>query len=209
MTETAARYFYPNKMGRIILQSIEEILGHNGLNAVLNQSRQSCMINNFPPNNLDRQFSFHHISAIYATLEEMYGPRGGQGLAIRSGRACFKYGLREFGPAIGLTDLAFRMLPLPNKILQGATILANAFNQYSDQIVRLEETETHYLWQIERCPVCWGRHSDTPVCHAVVGTLQEALYWVSGGKYFDVEEILCIAGGDATCTIRIDKNPLE
>lgn len=209
MTELNTRYYYPNKMGRIVLQAIEEILGHNGLNAVLNQSRQSYLINNYPANNLDRQFSFHQISAIYAALEELYGPRGGQGLAIRTGRVCFKYGLREFGPTIGLSDLAFRLLPLPTKIREGATILTNAFNQYTDQIVRLEEAENHYLWHIEICPICWGRDTDVPACHAAVGMLQEALYWVSGGKYFNVEEILCIARGDATCTIRIDKDSLD
>jgi predicted hydrocarbon binding protein len=209
MTKPASEYFYPNKMGRIILQSIEEILGHNGINAVLNQSRRSNLINNYPPNNLERQFSFQHISAIYAALEEMYGPRGGQGLAIRSGRVCFKYGLREFGSAIGFSDQAFRLLPLQTKIREGAMILADAFNQYSDQLVRLEEGEDHYLWHIERCPICWRRNADVPICHAAVGTLQEALFWVSGGKYFNLEEILCIARGDTTCTIRIDKDPVE
>jgi predicted hydrocarbon binding protein len=29
------------------------------------------------------------------------------------------------------------------------------------------------------------------------------------GKYFNVEETLCIAKGDATCTIDIDKEPLD
>jgi len=209
MTEPAYPYDYPNKMGQIILQAIEEILGHNGLNAVLNQSRQSYLINNYPPNNPERQFSFQSISAIYVALEEMYGPRGGQGVAIRCGRASFKYILRELGPDIGLFDPAFRLLPPHTKILEGLTILANAFTQFSDQSVRVEDTEADYLWHIERCPICWGRHSTTPVCHAEVGMLQEALYWVSGGKFYYVEEILCIAKGDAMCTIRIDKDPLE
>ncbi len=29
-------HYYPNKMGRIVLLSLEETLGRNGLNAVLN-----------------------------------------------------------------------------------------------------------------------------------------------------------------------------
>jgi predicted hydrocarbon binding protein len=209
MTEPASQYFYPNKMGWIILQAIEEILGHNGLNAVLNQSRLSHLINNYPPNNLERQFPFQNISAINAALEELYGPRGGQGMAIRCGRVSFKYILRELGPEIGLSDPAFRLLPPHTKIREGLTLLANAFNQSSDQSVRVEETEANFLWHIEPCPICWGRHSDAPVCHATVGMLQEALYWVSGGKFFNVEESLCVARGDPACTIRIDKDPLE
>jgi predicted hydrocarbon binding protein len=209
MTEPASQYFYPNKIGRIILQAIEEILGHTGLNAVLNQSHQSYFINNYPPNNLEREFSFQNIGAIYAALEELYGPRGGQGVAIRCGRVSFKFLLREFGPDISLSDPAFRLLPPHTKIREGLTILANVFNQFSDQIIRVEETDANYLWQIDRCPICWGRHSNTPVCHGVVGMLQEALYWVSGGKFFSVEEYLCIAQGDPTCTVRINREPLE
>ena len=209
MTKPALQFYYPNKLGRIFLQAIEEILGHNGLNAVLNQSQQSYLINNYPPNDLERRLSFQQVSAIYAALEAMYGPRGGQGVAIRCGRVSFKYFLRDFGPEIGLSDLEFRLLPPHTKIREGVNILANAFNQYSDQIVRVEETETGYLWHIERCPICYGRQSTTPFCHAGVGFLQEALYWVSGGKFFNVEETLCLARGDPACTIRMDKDPLE
>jgi hypothetical protein len=39
--------------------------------------------------------------------------------------------------------------------------------------------------------------------------LQEALYWVSGGKVFNVEETACIAHGGAACTVVIDKIPLS
>jgi predicted hydrocarbon binding protein len=42
-----------------------------------------------------------------------------------------------------------------------------------------------------------------------VGLLQEALYWVSGGKYFHVEEKNCIASGDSTCTIVIEQAPMS
>jgi ribosomal protein S27AE len=42
-----------------------------------------------------------------------------------------------------------------------------------------------------------------------VGFLQEAFYWVSGGKYFLVEEKNCIACGDSTCTIVIDQAPMN
>jgi hypothetical protein len=42
-----------------------------------------------------------------------------------------------------------------------------------------------------------------------VGVLQEGLYWVSGGKYFLVEEKKCIACGDSTCTIVIERTPMS
>lgn len=210
MTENLSPiYYYPNKMGRIILLAMEEVLGRNGINAVLNTAQLSHWINHYPPGNLDMKFQFSDLSSMMASLEDLYGPRGGRGLALRCGRVSFKYGLREFGPLVGLTDAAFRLLPLTDKLRTGATIFAETFNRFTDQRVRVEENETEILWYIDRCPVCWERSTDQPVCHLAVGILQDALYWVSGGRHFCVEETQCIARGDQTCTIVIDKQPLE
>jgi len=117
--------------------------------------------------------------------------------------------LREFGPIFGLTDLAFRLLPLKTKLKVGAASFAEIFNKFTDQRVRLEDKGEVLLWHIEICPVCWQRNSGTAACQMAVGLLQEALYWVSGGKYFNVEETHCIAKGDKTCTIAIDKTPMS
>ncbi len=198
-------YHYPNKMGRIILLAMEEILGRNGIHAVLNHTKLHRWINNYPPNNLDLSFPFSDLSRIQVGLEEIYGPRGGQGLALRIGQASFKYGLREFGPMLGITDMAFRLLPLPTKLSTGAEIFAETFNKFTDQRVRIEDTETEIFWHIERCPVCWQRKTNKPSCNLAVGILQEALYWISGGKFFNVEETACIAQGDPACTIVIEK----
>ncbi len=202
-------YFYPNRMGRIILLALEEILGGNGVNAALNQASLSDFIGNYPPHNQNLEFPFQSVSRLQSALDEMYGPRGGRGVALRAGRACFQYGLREFGPLFGLTDLTFRLLPLQTKLKMGANAFADVFNKYSDQRVRLEDKGKRIFWHIERCPLCWERHVESPACHMAVGVLQEALYWVSGGKYFNVEETHCIARGDSVCTIVIDKTPMS
>ena len=202
-------YYYPNKMGRIILLALEEVIGRNGVNATLNLAGLRYLVNNYPPNNLDRQFPFEEIGKIQKSLDDMYGPRAGHGLALRAGRACFRYGLREFGPVLGIADLAFRLLPLGMKLKAGAEVFAETFNKYSDQVVRLDEDDERLWWIIERCPVCLGRHTDLPCCYLAVGILHESLVWVSGGKNFNVQEISCIACGDETCTIVVDKQPLD
>ena len=203
------QYFYPNRMGRVVLLAMEEILGHSGVNAVLNLATLPIYINDYPPYNQDLKFPFEHISHLQAGLESAYGPRAGRGLALRVGRACFKYGLREFGPELGLTDLAFRLLPLPAKLKTGSEAFAALFNNFTDQLVRLEWDEKYIHWHIERCPLCWERHAEGPCCHLAVGLLQEALYWISAGKYFEVEEKKCIACGDSACTIVIDQTPMS
>ena len=202
-------YNFPNRMGRILLLAFEEVLGRPGLIAIQRLAGLDHWINTLPPNNLDPGFPFQDLGMMHASMDRMYGPRAGRGLALRVGRASFNYGLREFGPALGASDLAFRLLPLPMKIKTGIQSLADLLNQNSDQIVHVLDQGDHYLWEIERCPVCWGRTSREPCCHFEVGMLQEALFWISGGKNYQVLEVSCIAAGDSTCTIRMEQDPLD
>jgi len=201
-------YHYPNRMGRIILLSMEEVMGRNGVNAVLNLAALSSLAENYPPDNTSLEFPFTTVSNLTEMLEQVYGPHGGRGLALRIGRACFNYGVRQYGTQMGLTEMAFRLLPLPTKVHAGAKAFAELFNRFTDQQVRVEEEDGKLLWLIERCPLCWDRKAHDPVCHLAVGLIQEALYWLSGGKVFNVEEKTCIAMGDNVCTIEIDQIPI-
>lgn len=205
----APQYFFPNKMGRIALLALEEVMGRNGVNAVLNLARLQHRIANYPPNDFVQGFSFDELGQLLEALDEMYGPRGGRGLARRAGQACFKFGIKDFGPVLGIADLAFRVLPLGMKVRVGFEVLAQTFNRFTDHLVRLGEDEQYYYWIMERCGACWGRRSDSPCCHLTVGILEEGLYWVSGGKSFYVEEVSCIAAGGRNCTVQVGKSPLD
>ena len=78
-------YYYPNRFALITLNALEEVMGKNGLNAILNLAHLPHLIDNYPPANLERAFDFADYTAINMALEEMYGPRGGRGLALRAG----------------------------------------------------------------------------------------------------------------------------
>lgn len=199
---SAVTYHYPQKMGRIILLGMEEVIGKAGVNAILDLA---ALDSNAPA---EQGLSFEAVKQFHLALEQAYGPRGGRGVALRTGRACFKYGLKEYGSMLGLTEMAFRLLPLSTKLHTGARSFADLFNKHTDQKVRVEETEKYIFWHIERCPLCWERTEEEPICHLAVGLLQEALYWLSGGKVFSVEETACHARGDSHCTITILKTPL-
>jgi len=201
-------YKYPQKMGRVILLGMQEVMGVTVVGGVLRLNSLEYLIQEIPASANPQDFSFETISLMQGALELAYGPRGGRGLALRSGRAAFKYGLREYGSLLGLTETAFRILPLPRKLQNGAKKFAGLFNQHTDQIVRVEEAEDKILWHIDRCPLCWGRRENEPICHLAVGLLQEALHWVSGGKVFNVEETACVALGDQSCTISIGTTAL-
>lgn len=207
-TITDETFFYPNKMGRIVLTAMEEIMGRHGVNAILNFAHLEKLVDNYPPNNLDLGFPFSEFSALQQAVEEIYGVRGGRGLSMRAGRETWKLALKEFVPVLGIGDLAIRTLPLGIKLKIGLDVFAQTFNKFSDQRVRLGEDQRGYLWIIERCPICWGRTSPQPCCHLAVGILEQALDWVSKGRRFRVEEVSCVATGDDVCLITISKKPI-
>jgi predicted hydrocarbon binding protein len=202
-------FYYPQKMARVIMLGMEEVMGGNTLAGVLRLNSLEGIAQNYPPATNDRTFPFETVSAIQTAFELAYGPRGGRGVALRVGRASFKYGLKEYGSMLGLTEMAFRLLSLSTKLNMGAKTFADLFNKHTDQKVRIEEQGNRILWHIERCPLCWGRKTDEPTCQLAVGLIQEALYWVSGGKVFNVEETDCVAIGSPVCTIVIDKTPIS
>ncbi len=202
-------YYYPNKFALITLNAFEQVMGKNGLNAILNLAHLSPLIDNYPQDNLERAFDFADYTAVNLALEEMYGPRGGRGLALRAGRALFADALRNFGALAGVGDLAFKVLPLPAKLRIGIPAMAKIFSQVSDQHTTLREDGNEIIYTIHRCPVCWGRSGmNKPVCFIAVGLLQEGLKWVSGGSEFRVNESKCMAMGDDVCEFVIQKAPL-
>ena len=63
-----AGLYYPNKFGLITIKSLEEVMGKNGLNAILNLAGMNNYIDNYPADNLDKGFDFGELSAIGSAL---------------------------------------------------------------------------------------------------------------------------------------------
>jgi predicted hydrocarbon binding protein len=206
---SAPFHSYPDCVGRIVLLAMEEILGSGGVKLVLDLAHLPGIIT--PPlvSGQEPVFSLEQAALLQTALESAFGTQAGRGLAQRVGRTCLKYGLREFGSSLGVTGQAFRLLPLPARMKVGSESLVGLFNQFTGQHVRLEFEKRYITWHIEHCPLCRERQADVPCCTMLVGFFQEALYWVSGGKYYLVEEKKCIACGDSECTIVIDQTPMS
>jgi len=203
-------YYNSNKFARIFLESIREISGNNGLNTILYYSKLSALVDNLPPDNLDKAFDFAHFSMINQALEDIYGLRGGRGLALRIGRTTFADVLKDYGALAGVGDLAYRVLPLQLKIKIGLQAMARIFSEKSDQISIVHDRQDSFIYSVERCPVCWGRTvDDHAVCYYMIGLLQEGLHWVSGGEEFMIYETKCIALGHDICEFTIPKEPQD
>lgn len=195
----------PNRIGRAFFLAMDDVMGKYGLSQLLDHAQLSTYLDNYPPDNLAREFDFASLSALNQGLEEMYGERGGRGMALRVGRASFAKGLKRFGAMRGIADPAFRALPLAQRVDYGLRGLVSIYNHFSDQHTRLEESTADYTLTIEHCPMAWGRQADKPICHAQVGILQECLRWASNGYEYHIREVACHATGAPACVFQIRK----
>ncbi|MCW5878958.1 MAG: 4-vinyl reductase [Anaerolineales bacterium] len=200
----------PNRFARIALQSLEDLLKPKGMETLLLTAHLGHLIENYPPANLERGFDFAEFGALNLALEEMYGPRGGRGMALRAGRSLFSQALSRFGALAGMEAMAFRMLPAGRKLWVGLGALARIFSEMSDQHSLLRENRNEFHYIVQRNAICWGRSGEErPVCYMMVGMLQEALLRISGGHEFRVDEAECQASGGQVCRFIIQKEPLS
>ncbi|MCK7506423.1 MAG: 4-vinyl reductase [Desulfobacterales bacterium] len=168
-------------------------------------------IENYPPDNLDKGFDFAELSAIGTALEEMYGPRGGRGLALRAGRATFADALKNFG---ALAGAARPGICRPAASIQAenwpAGLRQDLLPVERPAQLRSRKRILNSSGPSINAPSAGGRTNvDKPVCYVATGLLQESLKWVSGGNEFRVNESKCVAMGDAVCEFVIQKEPIS
>ncbi|MBZ0302915.1 MAG: 4-vinyl reductase [Anaerolineae bacterium] len=200
--------YYPYRFARYFLLGMQDVLGAEGLDAIVGLAGLTTYLSDLPPDTLERKFDFAYLAAVSGVLEDWYGARGGRGLALRIGRSWFIQGFHTFGALAGLAHPAFQSLPLNRRAQISLDALAAIFNQYSDQQTVFSIHEATYQLTVDVSPMAWGRQSDRPVCHALVGLFQECLRQASGGYEFLVHESACRAAGHDECIFVINQKPI-
>jgi predicted hydrocarbon binding protein len=199
--------YFPNNIARIIMLSMEEVLGEHGFNSVLNQAGQSVLIGNYPPNDMEKEFDYSYFSAISAALELVYGDKSARMLAKRSGNVAFRQMIKDFGEPVNIHTDAFKALPVDEKIATGLKVVRGMFsNTKEEPIVRLDSG--HFLYSVHYCPACWGRTTAEPACHLVTSILHASLSWVTDGLEFNIVQTSAHSCGAPTCDFEIPPNPI-
>jgi predicted hydrocarbon binding protein len=188
-----------------MLLAFEEVMGKKEFNSILDMASISYLTESCQTDTGNKVYSYETFTQLQSLLEQKYGSHAGRGVTLRAGRAFFSHGLRIFGNELGLNDLTFRLQPPDIKFIKVLHALSDLFNRATNQNIVLKEIEYKILWSVEHCPWCKERQVDEPVCQFLVGMLQEALYWVSGGKIYNIVEESCSAQGDRTCLIVVDR----
>ncbi|MCX6036663.1 MAG: 4-vinyl reductase [Chloroflexi bacterium] len=191
-----------NALVRQALVSAQEVMGENGLNAVLRSVGLERFVGNFPPNDTNPGIKTVEYAKLNEAIEAFYG-RGGKGMLRRIGKASFQYGVREQGALMGVAGVALKLMPQKGRIKFVLNAMVNARKKTNPQVDAWLEDEGDKIAYCEStCAICLGRHSDQPVCHLYVGSVAEAVRWATEQKYAIIETH-CIAKGDKYCRFEV------
>ena len=198
----------PNASLRTLFEAIEEVMGTNGIKAVLKSGGLGRFVGNYPPNDTELNAHFADYGAAEQAVEDFYGPRGARAMLIRIGRATFQYTLKEQPAILGLAGLAIKALPMGMRMKLVLDNITKAANKDVNLKAHLREEPDAYYYVNEECPCRWRPKHDKPACFATLGVLQEAMAWATG-KNFKIDELACMANGASACVYRIPKQPSE
>lgn len=200
--ETREDSMIVNALVRQALTSAQEVMGENGLNTVLRTSGLERFIGNFPPDNLEPSIQASQYAKLNEAIEAFYG-RGGRGMLRRIGKASFQYAVREQAALLGIAGIALKLLPEKQRIKFILNSMAGALKKSNPQVEAWVDDSGERLAYIEStCSICIGRQSQAPVCYLYIGSITEAVQWVSG-KEHQIIETHCLAKGDPYCRFEV------
>jgi hypothetical protein len=194
-----------NSLVRQALTSAQEVMGDNGLNAVLRASGLERFIGNFPPNNLEPSIQASQYARLNQAIEDFYG-RAGKGMLRRIGKASFQYGVREQAALLGVAGVALKLLPERQRIKFILNGMVDALKKSNPQVnARVDESGERLAYIESTCAICHSRHSEVPICYLYAGSISEAVKWATG-KEHEIVETHCLAKGDPYCRFEVGES---
>lgn len=202
MAETNDATMIVNALVLQALTSAQEVMGENGLHAVLRTSGLERFIDSFPPDNLEPSIQAVQYAKLNEAIEQFYG-RAGRGMLRRIGKASFQYAVREQAALLGIAGVALKILPEKQRIKFILNSMAGALKKSNPDVKAWVDESGERLAYVEAtCAICQGRHSEAPVCHLYAGSIGEAVLWATG-KEFEITETHCRAKGDPHCRFEV------
>src|SRR5688500_201584 len=191
-----------NAIMRQAMISSEEVMGSNGLHAVLRSSGLERFIENLPPNDLEPSVKSSEYANLLKAIEDFYG-RAGKGMLRRIGKASFQYGVREQAALLGVAGVALKLLPERQRIKFILNGMSDALKKSNPQVnTWLDDSGDRLAYVDATCAICHSRHAETPICYLYVGSVGEAVKWATG-KEHDILETHCLAKGDPYCRFEV------
>jgi predicted hydrocarbon binding protein len=189
----------PNTLIRSYLNALDDLLGKNGVNTILNHSGLSDWIENYPPHDLTKAVPFEAFSKIQSSLDDIYGERTGQNLSRRASRTSFL----DIGAELINRAGHAASEDISNEGIQDTLdTFVSLFDDGTGAVYWSGEDEKIVIYFVT-CPCCIDRKSQTPICHACAGWIEGFLTQLALGDRVQVTEASCLASDDESCSFLI------
>lgn len=202
-----------NLVLRANLETIQEITGVNGLKSILNFAGMQHYIDNFPPDNDEREIPVEELQKLDNALQVLFGGKGARALQLKVG---WEFARTAIGKRPGIEKavrLAARLLPESRKmrlVLErwGEEIEKREPSEVHNPRVEVREEEDYFIYIDKDQYAREGVTSETPSCNGYVGILGYLMEWITGHNH-EVEEIECRATGYPVDVFKIQKRRKE
>jgi predicted hydrocarbon binding protein len=197
----------PNANLRLLLVALQEVMGENGLKAVLKQGGLERYVDHFPADDTNRDARFSEYGQVQQAVENFYGgPRGARAMMRRAGHATFQHTLKSRPAILGMVGIALKALPEGARMKFILERIAKASTDEVNLPAHVEEHDDHFLFVAEAC-TCVFRQRDPklgPCCFVTAGVLEAAVEWATGKRH-TVKELTCMQNGQDACRYRVDR----
>jgi len=199
----------PNSLLYIAMVTIEDVMGKNGLNTILNASSMTKFRDNIPPNDGEQVYPATDFSFLVRGLIDVVGVKGARAIMTNAGRKGFRNVVEKSPELFGLVGIELEKMATDTERIAA---LLNAITYETNQIFgeghqTFEEIDGRFIVSIHRCSWCHSiKNAETPICYGEVGFDDEAVFWATKKRY-RVTETACRAMGDDACVFEISKNP--
>ncbi len=176
---------------RLTLDASEDVLGVNGLKAILNFSKMSHLMENKPDYSFEKNFTDDEFRAISSSYVDVLGLDGARAVFRMIGKSIGKNTVK-IGGYNSIKDLA------PDEKLFKAIELYSLVSGRGK--VTLEAGVIVY--DNPQCTICAHAKHDHPICSLYNGYLDVTIEW-AGIKDKRTVETACMAMGDKSCRFEI------
>ena len=192
----------PNQFFNLAFVTVEEILGKNGLNSILNYAKIPHYVGNYPPNTIDLEHPSSDFTRFVSGMVEVIGEKGARSIMLLSGIRSFEIMLKDMPGLFALDGVEVKDCPVERRFdeyvrIQNAISDAAAYI-FGEGLYKRYDVEDGRAFEISPCYWCMGLKTEGPICHGQVGFDLGIARWIFG-KDIRIEETHCIAKGDPMC----------
>jgi predicted hydrocarbon binding protein len=203
----------PSLLLNILFAQVDEMMGHRSLIMLLRQAGLTTYIDNIPPLDDSPSITVDEYSRLLANIYEIFGARGARPIFLRGGRIGATELRRQRPAQFAVSGMALKLLPTTKRMQIVLDKLATQGEEMYGASHHLKEESDAFLLEIENCPYCaeivrrqtaQNKPITKPVCHIPLSIIDEMMNWATDQPHL-VEEVACMARGDAVCSFRISK----